>query len=154
MATTNPFTVILAGTYIHKEGPVKTGVTVTPGHLLDYETDGTIKVHGGAGLNATKMFAIENAMMGKGITDTYAAGDNCLFGIFQNGSEVYALLPASAAAIVKGNYLESNGDGTLRKAATDTATDDTQRTAVVARALEAVDNSGGGTVVRIRVEIV
>ena len=158
MAITNPQTVILAGTYIHKEGTVKASTTILPGHLLDYETDGKIKLHGGAGLNASRMFAIENAMMGLGITDAYVSTttvlQNILFGVFHNGSEVYALVPAGAAAIAIGDWLESVGDGTLRLSVSDTAVNDTQREGSVARALEAVNNSGGGTPVRIRVEIV
>lgn len=154
MPATNPNTVILKGPYVHKEGTVKAGVTITPGHLLERETDGTIKVHGVAAGNAAKMFAIENAMMGKGITDTYAAADNILFGIFAPGAEVYALVAAAAAAIVIGNYVESAGDGTVRVLTNAASTPEESRASVIGRALEAVDNSGGGAAVRIRIEVI
>jgi hypothetical protein len=63
---------------------------------------------------------------------------------------VYAWLPASAAAIVAGDFLASNGDGTLHKAVTGA----TFLEAIVAQSTEAVNNSAGGTPVRLRVRSV
>lgn len=59
---------------------------------------------------------------------------------------MYALVAAGAAAIAQNAYLASAGDGTLVTAGLDEV--------AVAQALEAVDNSGGGSAVRIKVEII
>jgi hypothetical protein len=79
-----------------------------------------------------------------GVTDVYAIGDHVRFHVAQPGELLWMLLPAAAAAIVEGDFLVSNGDGTLKKAAA------TDHRLFVAR--EAVDNSGGGGQVRIRAE--
>ena len=142
----------LRGEALHKEGIA--GAVVTPGYLIEQDTDLTWIPHANAGLNAAPTFALELAMLGKGIADDYADGDQIQVGAQVPGNEVYALVAASAAAILNNEYLESAGDGTLRIATTDAATDDTQREGIVARALEDVDNSGGGSEARIKVEIV
>ena len=146
-------TIRLKGTGLRKERLVKTGSTITPGMLVDTDSGGVLE-HAGAGLNATPAFAVENEVVGKTIDDNYAADENCLYEVMQVGTEVHALVAASAAAIVEGNFLESDGAGYLRIQTTDTATDDTQRRSTVARAMEAVDNSGGGSPARIIVEVV
>jgi hypothetical protein len=145
-------TIWIKGDGIVKEAAA--GGAITPGHLIHWTTTGTLVVHPNAAKNAIPMFALEKDVVGKGITTAYASGEMVQALVPSRGAEIYALLPASAAAVVIGDYLESVGDGTLKKVATDTATDDTQRISVVARALEAVDNSGGGSPARIRVEVV
>lgn len=75
------------------------------------------------------------------------------------GDVVYSWLPASAAAVVDGDPLESNGDGTLRKDTAQAVNEGGSATYtiysehIVGYAAEAVDNSGGGTAVRIRVRV-
>jgi len=145
-------TILLKGDGLHGEGVAN--AAITPGDLIERMSTGKLRKHATAAANALPMFAIENEVIGDGIDDNYAANDNCLYIIPQRGSWVYARLAAAAAAIVIGDYLESAGDGTLRKAAVDAATDNTQRVSIVARALEAVDNSGGGSAVRIKVEVI
>ena len=109
--------------------------------------------HSGAGLNAEALFAVEREMTGDGIDVDYATADTVLLATGRQGDIINAVLAASAAAIVRGDVLESDGDGTLRVATTDSATDDNQRNAAVAVAEEAVNNSSGGTEVRILVRI-
>jgi hypothetical protein len=143
--------------WIKGDGMIKeyaAGAGITPGHLLNLTSSGTVVVHPNAAKNAIPMFALEKDFVGKDISTAYVATEQVQCLLPQRGAEIYALVPAAAAAIVIGDYLESVGDGTLKKVATDTATDDTQRISVIARALEAVDNSGGGSPARIRVEVV
>jgi len=130
------------------------GATITPGYLLAIQTDNTVDPHGAAASNAYALFAAENEVFGGEITDDYVSGDNVLMWMCKPGDEIYALLPASATAVVIGSYLQSGGDGTLVLAAADAATDTAQREAIVAIALEAVDNSGGGAEARVRVMVV
>ena len=130
--------------------------TIKPGHLLEQDTNGKVVVHNSAGLNAVPMFALEDAYAdtsgsAKAIDTAYASNDSVFLGVCPRGVEVYALVAASATAVTNGAFLESAGDGTLRILTTDAATDDTQRVSVVAMALEAVDNSAGGSEARIKV---
>lgn len=145
-------TVLVKGDGVGKEGVA--GGAITPGHLVIRNSSNAIVVHGTAAANAAPSFARENEVVGMNIDAAYATNDQVLYTHCWPGAEVYALVAASAAAIVIGDYLESAGDGTLRVLTTDAATDDTQRASVVARAVEAVDNSGGGSPARILVEIV
>jgi len=125
---------------------------ILPGHLVE-EGAANVAVHAGAGLNAQRLFAQKNLTVAGDIDTAYLSGELVSYGAYRSGQEVRALLAASATAIVRGDALESDGDGTLRVLTTDTATDDTQRDSIVAYALEAVDNSGGGTVVPINVRV-
>jgi len=125
---------------------------ILPGHLVE-EGAADVAVHAGAGLNAQRLFAQKNLATSGDINTAYLSGELVSYGAYHSGQEVRALLAASAAAIVRGDALESDGDGTLRVLTTDSATDDTQRDSIVGYALEAVDNSGGGTVVKIDIRV-
>lgn len=150
-SSTTPKTIVLKGVPIRKEG-VASGA-ITPGHLIEFGGANDLQVNSQAAKNARKAFAVENDLVGNGITDAYASGDQVQYVVAGAGVEIYALLAAAATAVEKGDALESAGDGTLRIQSTDAATDDTQRDSVVAYALEDVDNSAGATTARIKVEI-
>jgi hypothetical protein len=126
---------------------------ITPGHLVEQVAAG-VRVHSSAAENAVPTFAVEMELVGNGIDVDYAALDTVLLAHPRSGDVINALLPASADAIVRGDFLESNGDGTLVIAATAAATTEAERAATVAVAEEAVDNSMGGTEVRILVRII
>lgn len=151
MASTTSQTIILKGNGIRKEGAASEAIT--PGHLIEFGGANDLQKHSTAAANARKAFAVENDLVGDDISTAYATGERVQYEVFHAGTEVYALVAAGATAVTKGAALESAGDGTLRILATDAATDDTQRDSVVAYALEAVDNSGGGAEARIKVEI-
>jgi hypothetical protein len=129
------------------------GTAINPGYLLALAADGDVDPHAAAAENQSSMFAFENELAGKTITDEYAIGDQVLCMVCAPGVEVLAVLAASADAIVIGNYLESAGDGTLRIVTTAAATTEAERRAVVGMALEAVDNSGGGGEVFLKMEV-
>jgi hypothetical protein len=99
------------------------------------------------------MFALEADFVGKSITTAYASGERVQAVCPNPGSEIWALVPANALAIVIGDELCSNGDGTLKKI-TAAAVARTNTRATVARALEALDNSAVGVPARIKVEVV
>jgi len=148
----NPTTIVLKGAGLRKERAA--GGVITPGYLVELDSSNEFVAHSTAAGNHISAFAIENELFGLGIDDDYAATDQVLVEYLQRGAEVYALLPAAADAIVIGDYLESAGDGTLQLAATAAATTEAERHSIVGRALQAVDNSVGGTEVRIKVELV
>ena len=180
-----PKTISLRGCPANREGIAN--AAITPGHLIEQMTSGKYRVHGTAGaVRPARLFAREQLYTGKGIDTAYSANDSLPILNCQPGDQVYALVAASAAAIVIGDLLESAGDGTLRKCAsylTDNSGGSANTTVAdvansfneagladnfadlaaainrlhpgaVARAVEAVDNSGGGAAVRIRVEII
>lgn len=146
--------IALKGDFMRKEA--EASAAITPGHLVEFGGANELRVHATAGGNGRKAFALENDLIGDGIDDAYASGDTVQYGVFASGAEVNALVAAAATAITKGAPLESNGTGTLRLHTPANTTDsdvDIKVGAIVAYALEAVDNSGGGAAVRIKVEV-
>lgn len=136
-------TIVIKGGFIRKEGVA--GSAVTPGHLI--EGFATIDPHSVAGGNARKAFALENDLVGDGIEDAYDAGDTVLYGVFDRGAEVQALL-AYGETTLEGSPLESAGDGTLQVHASEGPVD-----AIVAYAKVALANTAGGAAARITVEV-
>lgn len=147
----NPKKIMLKGVGIQKEGIA--GGVVTPGDLITVNTSGLVVRHPTAADGGRKAFALENFVNGDGIDDDYAEDDTVQYAVCHSGEEVYARVAANATAITLGAALESAGNGTLRIQSTDAATDNTERNNVFGYALEAVDNSSGGTPTRIRVEV-
>lgn len=138
-------TIKLMGEPIRKELPA--AGTITPGDLIERTSAGKYQRHSTALGKAQKIFAFENELFANDITVDYVAGppaDDVLGDVYHSGCEVYATLAPSAAAIVIGDFLESAGNGTLRKLTTGVH---------LASALEAIDNSAGASKVHIRVEI-
>lgn len=90
---------------------------------------------------------LENEYEGTGITTSYAAGDNVNYGVFPRGSEVLLRLPAAAPAVAVGKALTPKVDGTVQLATIGLHH-------VVATAIQAVDNSVGGTEVFILCSVV
>lgn len=145
--------ILLLGEPIRKE--YAAGGDVTPGHLVRLNSSGQIVAHSGAGANAQRLFAIENDLAGDGIDTAYESGDRAQCVVCPRGTEIYALL-ADGENVSVGDFLESAGDGTLRKHEADSAGVVEFPEAVVAVALEALDISASGNAEagRIRVEIV
>lgn len=158
MAKTNPSRIILRGSPEYSEAPLKASVDITPGMLIDYDA-GDVKPHAVAGANASPLFAVENALIGDNIDVAYTEdGEAVLFARCQKGDQVYALLKTGNNVAI-GAFLESGGAGNLQ-AHTAPAIDEggsaevtVYSQAIVARALEAKNNSSGANV-RIRVEVV
>lgn len=141
ITNTAPRTILLKGRGTRDERVANAGIN--PGYLLNTRSDGKYEKHGTAGANTPRIFALENELFGLGIDDAYVAND--LVQAEQCGPPqwVLAKLPADATAVVIGDKLQSNGDGTLTKV--------TGTNTALAMALDAVDNSAGGTEVFIRV---
>lgn len=142
-----------AGSFIHSEALSAAGSAIVPGMLVEELAAGTVQEHSVAAGNAQKLFALADLSNAGTIDDAYPVGANVRYGCAHSGQEVYALLAASAAAVVKGAPLQSAGDGTLRVLATSAATSQAQRNGIVGYALEAVDNSAGGSLARIKVRV-
>lgn len=160
-SSTIPKTIILKGDPIRKEETAADEQLIYPGMLVEFAVDGgLLQAHSAAGGNAAPAWAVEHDLIGKGINEPYYGtdhpakptgylGDRCQYAVSHPGTEIFALL-AAGQDVPKGAFLESAGDGTLREF---TAQADQYR-AIVARAIEPMDNSGGAAPVRIRVEVV
>lgn len=154
MAKTRSEAIVLLGNPERQED--KAIAAFSPGHLLEFNSTG-VRKHSVAKGKARKAIATENELLGKTIEDAYAINDNAYLAVFKSGEQAQVRLAAAAAAIVKGDFLESAGDGTLRKL---TAASQgggapyayTSEGVPLAVALEAIDNSAGGTEVFINVE--
>lgn len=141
-----PKVIELFGIGLQHEG--KATSAITPGMFVERSANKEVQPHSVAQGGGAAAFAQEMGMTGGTIDDDYAVGDQVIWKDYAVGSHVYALVPANAAAIAENANLVSNGDGTLRlQSAASTGI-------VVAKALEAVDNSAGATPARIRIEIV
>ncbi|UCE65941.1 MAG: hypothetical protein JSU85_13970 [Candidatus Zixiibacteriota bacterium] len=114
---------------------------ITPGHLVELDTNGKIQAHSTAGGSAQKRFALEDENQGKEIGDAYSTGNIVKTGVFKPGDEVYALL-ADGETATKHSLLESYGDGTLRVVDTDASAGEIAVHSIVGEALEALDMSG------------
>lgn len=116
---------------------------ITPGHLLLIQNTKKLVVHNVAGGMQLRLFALENAAVGKDLTQAYASGDFVYGTIAQPGDQINALVAISAPAIVAGDLLESAGDGTLRKASLATVPAITDSTGGTPSATFAAITAGG-----------
>lgn len=135
--------------------------TVTPGMLLEYTSNSTVKAHSSTGGDAVPRFAVENDAMGKEISDDYSGGSKVKMALCQPGVEVYAKVTSGASTYSAGDLLESAGDGWL-KAYTAPAfsggdISGSEQTiyanAAVAQVVTTVTGSTGSTT-RIKVEVI
>ena len=108
-------TICLKGNKGHHDEHLAAG-TIKPGHLLQVNSDNAVVVHSVYGGRAGRMFAKEDALQGNIITTSYSSGDLVFTYQALPGDKVNARVPAGAVAIVIGDKLCSNGDGTLVKA--------------------------------------
>jgi hypothetical protein len=132
--------IALLGQPIYNEDGVA-AEAITPGMLVNGTT--SLIKYATAGGAAAPAFALERDEMGKDIDTPYAIGDTVKIGVFHKGQHVNALI-AIGQNIAANARLEAAADGTLKVFAAGV---------ILARALEAVDNSAGGAAARLRVEI-
>ena len=141
--------IVLKGDFVRKEGEAT--VAVKTGMLIQWDgAYGSVKPNANAagavpGGAARKAFALENDLIGRGLTpensttDQYAVGDLVSYGVFQRGAEIQALLATGNNAAV-GAPLVSAGTGALKLAATSQGADDEE---IVGYAAEALNNTSG-----------
>lgn len=136
-----PNTIRLSFTGVYEEALAN--AALSPGHLIEKMTTGKVRKHTDEGGRSVKMFAFEDALQGKSVSDAYAADDIVGYGIPNPGDRVLGILKAGEN-VSKGTKLISAGDGTLiavASASTATEVDD-----IVGEAEEALNLSGGGAV--------
>jgi len=114
---------------------------LTPGHLLELLSTNKVRKHSSAGGNAELMFAQEDALQGKDITDAYEADTPVNAYIGQPGDEIYAILKAGENVAI-GDLLISGGDGTLIENGSEASGVTVKK--IIAVALEAKNLSASG----------
>jgi hypothetical protein len=149
-------TILLKGDPLQKQAKA-TAVAITPGYLLQLDSvAGQVEAHATAGGRAAKLFAIENALQGKEISDNYAISEQIQYVSCRPGDEINAMLQ-DGQNVARGDFVESNGDGTLRKVVdVDAATSASaviQTSNIVGVVLEALDISNSANVADARVKI-
>jgi len=113
---------------------------ITPGMLIEIDSNGKVQKHATSDGDAVPMFALEDELQGNGITDAYSAADQVQVWVAQRGEQVYALLADGENASI-GDFLASNGNGYLKVYAMSSGGAEYPQS-IVAVALEAVDRSG------------
>lgn len=119
----------------------KADAILSPGYLLEINSTNEVKKHATSGGKCYALFALENSQQGKSITDDYALGEQVYCWWPRTGDEVLAKL-ANGENVVQGDYLESNGDGQLKKLVADTSALSIKVGSLKFMANEAVDMSG------------
>ena len=121
---------------------------ITPGDLVELTSAGKVQRHSTAGGNAARMFALEDELQGKGLTDNYAAGDRVQVWCAVPGEMVYARL-ADEQNVTLAGFLQSAGNGTLMAYAAESwESNDAQQAntvydhVIVGQVLESQDLSG------------
>ncbi len=144
--TETPKVIVLIGeeSANHEEYPA--AAALTPGHLIEVTSAGAVQKNSAVSVSCRKLFAKEDGKLGRTIATAYATGEQVMCHSAQPGHLVYGWVPASATALVVGDKVKSNGDGTLVKitGATDF---------VIATCHEAIDNSAGGSPARAKFRI-
>lgn len=128
---------IVRKSYVNIRDEKNAAAAITPGHLVERLAAGTVQVHSTAGGAAEKLFALEDSLQGNGITDAYGIGDNVFLANGVPGEQFQGI---AAGTIAVGDFLESNGDGTL--AAITTPSAGHIDSAIVGVALEAASAAG------------
>ncbi len=151
-----PRAIVLVGKETGRVKELIAGGTITPGMLLAINSANKYVAHNVAAGRAGLIFADMQDYVGKGIDDNYVANDNVFAWQLNAGAEVNALVAAAAAAIVVGDFVESDGAGGVRKATAASQLGSgtfayTPAGFALGIALTAVDNSGGASPVRIQI---
>lgn len=129
---------------------------ITPGHLVELTSADKVQKHSVEAGNAVPMFALEDGLIGNGITTDIAINETCMVWIPQRGDEVYAILTTGQTVVI-GDLLSSKGDGTLKKHVPESsdyydATDVTVKPLqIVAQATEAVTTTGAVSRIKVRI---
>lgn len=121
---------------------------ITPGMIVQENASAQFIKNdrvGGTNNRVPVLVAVEDTLHGYGIDDVWASGARVVAQHLRSGCEFMALVPAAAAAIAYDDPLTTAADGVLVKGT---------EVNCVARARAAVDNSAGGTSVRLRALVI
>lgn len=143
-------TILLKGS-LSQNFEEKAAGAITPGELVKFDASGNLIRHNVSAGNAAPMFAKEDDLQGKTIDDDYVLGERAHYTQLRGGDEVLAWLTTSQT-VIKGDFLESAGNGTLREFIINSGENTDQIQRVVGFALE--DKATTGVKARIQVRVV
>jgi len=133
--------------YLHINEEYNAAAAITPGMLIELNSSGTVQKHASIDTFAMPMFATEDELQGKDITDAYVTGDKVQCWIPTRGDIVYALL-LDGQNVSIGDKLVSASGGYLKKSESDFASiesvdagTDLSTRVIIGIALEAQDLS-------------
>lgn len=154
MASSTPHTIALQSQGLFRK-EAKAAGTITPGHLIQLDSNGEAVVHASAGaVLQNKLIALESQTPDDddawSIDVDYVDNERVYYAVGKPGEQYYMWLKAGENA-ARNAQLESAGDGSLQ---VETVAATSLTNTIVGVAREAKDNSGGGAKVRILVEIV
>lgn len=135
--------------YVNVMEELVANAAITPGHLVEVISTGKVQKHATAARPVLPMFAVEDELQGKTISDAYAATDQVQVWIPQRGDIVNAILK-NGENVAIGDFLESAGAGELQKHVADVwasvNTGTIYLNQIVGVAVTAVDMSGSSGV--------
>jgi hypothetical protein len=135
--------------YVNIRDEKLAGGAITPGMLVKRNSADKVVVHSTPGGPASPLFALEDENQGRDIDDAYAADELVKLWKPVSGEQVLAIVDDNTgSAIDIGDFVESAGDGRVRKVTDNSAQGSTFPIGV---ALEAVAPGSAGT--RILIEI-
>lgn len=141
---TEPKTIMLRGSMSSHSERVCAENSIRPGMLVEIDSLNRFRPHATAAGQAAPTFAREASMIGRDIDDLYVQNETVHAWDCQSGDQVYAILEDGHNVAV-GAILESAGDGSLQPVTGNFG---------IAKALEAVNTSGGAVATsRIRVQV-
>lgn len=143
-STISPHTILLRGMYTKTHRNAKADAALKPGHIITKNATDEVLKHATAGAGGQIMVAMEDRLIGRTINDAYAEAESVPYHIPTTGDWLYLRVAAAASAIVHNAPLTSDGAGCVKLATGDDI--------IIARALEALDNSAGGSEAFLRTE--
>lgn len=145
MASENPNTIILRDSNGTEFFDAPAGTTITPGMVVD-EVDGLLTL-AGDGAKTGRIAVLPDGAR-KTIDDDYAVDEQASYVAPHGGNRFYSWV-AAGESVQDGDPILSDGAGAFRSV--DSVGGETVDGASY-KAIEDVDNSGGGAAVRLRVE--
>jgi hypothetical protein len=146
--------VIVGSSFNNKKEEKAAAATITPGYLIELNSDDEFQNHSTAGGSVVPCFADIDKWQGNDLDDDYSAGD-LVAGWYPGSGDVVenAMLDGASANLAIGSFVQSNGDGllTLYEVAI-SAGGVVQDRQIVGFALEAVVPDGSDT--RFKLQIV
>lgn len=139
-------TVVVKGFGVYREANAAEGIT--PGMLVKTNGSGLAIKNTDVAEKVSVTVAKENDIFGKGINQAYVADDRVIMEVLTAGCEFMGLVAAAAAAIVVGDRLKAVTGGFVGKIGAG------EEELTIGFARTAIDNSGGGSPARVRVEVV
>jgi hypothetical protein len=103
--------VIITGEGVRKEA-IADGA-IMAGMLVQRTSAGKVKAHATSGGSAQKLFAVEDYLQSKEVTDSYTDGTTVQFNAMRSGDVVQGLWDTTGTAVTVGSYMMSNGAGKL-----------------------------------------